>query len=205
MNSPSNIIRGTIAELPRDTGVPLVFVGLGSNLGSPEETSAAILRRAFIALAALSEFPMIVSSLWRTTPVDCPAGSPDFVNAVAALLPSCRNDSPEKFAVEVLAQLQQIEREFGRVRNGVQNSARTLDLDLLICGPLQLAIPELMVPHPRVQQRAFVLAPLAEVAPGYVVPGQNLPVEILLQATQIGGCPERDVQCINIFGPSVTL
>lgn len=205
MNSPSNIISGTIAELPQNTGIPLVFVGLGSNLGTTDETSTMILCRAFVALAELSEFPLIVSSLWRTAPVDCPPGSPDFVNAVAALLPACRHDSSEKVAVEVLAQLQQIEREFGRVRGDVQNAARTLDLDLLICGALQLTTSALTVPHPRLQQRAFVLAPMAEIAPGYILPGQNLPVEILLKATQIEGRPERDVQRINIFAPPVTL
>ena len=205
MNSPSNIISGTIADLPCGTGIALVFVGLGSNLGTAEESSPVILRRAFVALAALSEFPLVISSLWRTTPVDCPPGAPDFVNAVAAFLPSCQGDSPEQFAVEVLVQLQRIESDFGRVRGAVQNAARTLDLDLLICGPLQLASPVLTLPHPRLQQRAFVLAPLAEIAPGYIVPGHNCPVERLLETAHSGAPTEREFQRINTPGASVTL
>lgn len=205
MSFPSNIISGTIADLPCDTGIPLVFVGLGSNLGKPGETSTMLLQRAFVALAALSEFPVVVSSLWRTAPVDCPPDSADFVNAVAALLPASSNSSLEALALDVLARLQHIESEFGRVRAEVRNAPRTLDLDLLICGPLQLATPTLTVPHPRLTQRAFVLAPLAEIAPGYVVPGQNRPVDGLLQGAQIEGLPERDIERIKIFGNSVTL
>ncbi len=205
MSSRSNIIRGTIADLPSGADIPLVLVGLGSNLGSAAQTSSRTLQRAFDALAGLTDFPLIVSSLWRTAPVDCPPGSPDFVNAVAALCP--RNSGKDLLMVarEMLAELQKIEGEFGRVRGDIQNAARSLDLDLLSCGSLQLVTPDLVLPHPRLHQRAFVLAPLAEIASTYILPGQTLPIERLLKALQGAGESRSQVQRINIAAASVTL
>ncbi|MDP2139881.1 MAG: 2-amino-4-hydroxy-6-hydroxymethyldihydropteridine diphosphokinase [Gammaproteobacteria bacterium] len=201
MSSRNNIINGTITDLPSDTGIPLVLVGLGSNLGA----SSTTLHRAFIALQALSDFPVIVSSLWRTAPVDCPPGSPDFVNAVAALLPRFHGKDVLAFARGVLGQLHGIEEEFGRTRGDIQNTARTLDLDLLTCGFLQVVASDLILPHPRLHQRAFVLAPLAEIAPAHILPGQSLSVENLLAALKIGVQSNDKIQRINIADTCVTL
>ena len=119
---------------------------------------------------------MLKSSLWETTPVDCPPGSPVFVNAVAGLLPR-RGETPES----LLAKLQGLEREFGRRPKKVLNEARPLDLDLLAFGGEQRATEELTLPHPRAHQRRFVLQPLSEIAPDLILPGQSKSVAELLE------------------------
>jgi 2-amino-4-hydroxy-6-hydroxymethyldihydropteridine diphosphokinase len=148
-----------------------VFIALGSNLGNPAE----ILRRAMERLQSFSAGPVKKSSLWRTAPVDCPPGSPDFVNAVAALVPRA-GETPES----LLAKLRALEKEFGRREKLVLNEARPLDLDLIAFGHETRATPELALPHPRAHMRRFVLAPLAEVAPELVLPGQTKTVAQLL-------------------------
>src|SRR6266702_2258842 len=102
-----------------------VIVALGSNLGD----SPRILLRAMARLEELSLEPLRKSSLWRTAPVNCPPGSPMFVNAVVALKPQA-GETPESF----LFKLQQIEREFGRTTKRTLNEPRPLDLDLISFG-----------------------------------------------------------------------
>lgn len=172
----------TVADLPVGTGIPLCLIGLGANLDSRSGSPQATLQDAVRELQALSDFPLVVSSMWRSSPVDCPPGSPDFVNAVVAMLPRAAATP-----LELLACLQQIELDFGRVRKGVHNAPRTLDLDLLVCGTTVMSTSVLELPHPRLHVRGFVLAPLAEIAPGYVPPGQQQPVEALLEAVELTG------------------
>lgn len=132
---------------------PLVaYVGLGANLGDP----AAALRQAREDLAAVPHSRVrAASSLYRTAPVD--AHGPDFVNAVIALETALS-------APELLAHLHRIEQAAGRERPW-RNAPRTLDLDLLLYGEGRIDSAALVVPHPRWQERAFVLVPLAEIAP----------------------------------------
>lgn len=129
-----------------------VFVGLGANLGD----AATQVRRA---LAWLDELPgtrvRAASRLWRSAPVE--ADGPDFCNAVARLVTTLT-------APALLAALQALEMRAGRQRP-YRNAPRTLDLDLLLYGDGRIDSPWLTVPHPRLAQRAFVLVPLAEVAP----------------------------------------
>lgn len=131
------------------------YVGLGANLGDARAT----LQAAFDALAGLPATRLLArSSLYASAPVH--AAGPDFTNAVAALdtaLP------PH----ELLARLQGIERAAGRERP-YRNAPRTLDLDLLLYGGQRVDSPVLTVPHPRLLERAFVLVPLAEIAPALV-------------------------------------
>lgn len=135
------------------------FVALGSNLGS----SAAIVEEAARALAA--RFPgAVASSLYRTEPQGCPPGSPPFVNAVVAIDVTV---SPEG----LLGVLRELERAQGRPDARVKNAPRTLDLDIVAVGSCILHTKDLTIPHPRALSRAFVLAPLAEVAPSLVLPG----------------------------------
>lgn len=101
------------------------------------------------------------SSLYRSSPID--AGGPDYLNAVAQIATGLN-------ARELLTHLRAIEQQLGRERL-FRNAPRTLDLDLLLYGDEIIATPELTVPHPRLQQRAFVLVPLAELAPDLVIPG----------------------------------
>lgn len=145
-----------------NAGEQLALIALGSNLGD----SVEYLHAAFQELALLSEKPIQRSSLWRTEPVDCPPGSPPFVNAAAALVPR-PGESPET----LLAKLQALERKFGRLPKKVLNEARPLDLDLIAFGGERRGSPELTLPHPRAHQRRFVLEPLAEIAPHFVLPG----------------------------------
>jgi 2-amino-4-hydroxy-6-hydroxymethyldihydropteridine diphosphokinase len=148
-------------------------IALGSNLGD----SASVLRAAIRQLQALSARPIRCSALWRSTPVNCPPGSPSFINAVVVLEPVAGET-----AESLLAKLQAIEREFGRRPKQVLNEPRPLDLDLVAFGEEVRAAPELTLPHPRAHLRRFVLAPLNEIAPDLVLPGQRRTVHELLDA-----------------------
>ncbi|HVR36631.1 MAG TPA: 2-amino-4-hydroxy-6-hydroxymethyldihydropteridine diphosphokinase [Methylomirabilota bacterium] len=150
----------------------LAFVALGSNLGDPVRQVRAAIDR----LADLSTATLLVSSLWESSPVDCPPGSPPFVNAVAGLTPAS-DDTPER----LLTRLQAIERDFGRTTRTRRNEPRPLDLDLIAFGRETRLTPELMLPHPRAHLRRFVLQPLAEIAPDLVLPGQIETISLLLQ------------------------
>lgn len=155
----------------KEKSSPLAYVALGSNLGD----SAGQVQRAMEKLEALSTRPLVRSTLWRSKPVDCPAGSPDFVNAVVGLAPR-RGETPET----LLAKLQAMEREFGRQPKRVMNEARTLDLDLIAWGDKRRRGAKLRLPHPRAHERKFVLQPLAEIAPDLVLPGRRETVFQLL-------------------------
>lgn len=148
-----------------------VIIALGSNLGD----SVAMIRAAFDRLEPLAAEPIRRSSLWQSTPVDCPPGSPLFVNAVALLTPR-----PGETPASLLGKLQQLERELGRQPKRVLNEARPLDLDLIAWGNETRVISALILPHPRAHLRRFVLEPLAELAPELILPGQTLPVAVLL-------------------------
>jgi len=149
--------RNSKPETPRT-----VIIALGSNLGD----SPAILRSALDELARLAAGPLLRSSLWRSTPVNCPPGSPDFLNAVVAFDPAA-NETPES----LLTKLHALESQFGRHRSGVLNEPRSLDLDLIAFGAEQRATAQLILPHPRATQRQFVLGPLAEILPEFRAPG----------------------------------
>jgi 2-amino-4-hydroxy-6-hydroxymethyldihydropteridine diphosphokinase len=150
----------------------LAFVALGSNLGD----SRRIIPRAMQRLQEFSSQPLLKSSLWETTPVDCPPGSPMFVNAVVGLVPNA-GETPES----LLAKLQAFEQEFGRQPKKVLNEARTLDLDLIAFGDATRNTQPLILPHPRAHQRRFVLQPLSEIAPELILPGQSKTVAQLLK------------------------
>ena len=136
----------------------LAWIGLGANLGDALATLAAA--RAVITAWTHSRV-LACSSPWRSAPVD--AGGPDYMNAVMAL--DTTLDAPA-----LLAALQALEQAHGRQRPYV-NAPRTLDLDLLLHGQQVLDTPTLVLPHPRLHQRAFVLRPLLEIAPDLAAPG----------------------------------
>ena len=142
----------------------LAVVALGSNLGDSQRS----LRRAIEKLQQLSECPLLISSLWQTSPVDCPPGSPPFLNAVVGLTPQ-QDETPET----LLAKLQALERQFGRRPKQVLNEPRPLDLDLIAFRNETRATRELTLPHPRAHERRFVLQPLSEIAPDLILPGQS--------------------------------
>ena len=149
----------------------LAIIALGSNLGD----SRGIILDAMARLETLSDKPILKSSLWETVPVDCPPGSPKFVNAVMGLFPP-ENETPPG----LLRKLRKLERKFGRQPKKILNEARPLDLDLIAFGNETLKSPELILPHPRAHLRRFVLQPLSEIAPDFVLPGQVRTVAELL-------------------------
>jgi 2-amino-4-hydroxy-6-hydroxymethyldihydropteridine diphosphokinase len=157
------------------SAAPSIFVALGSNLGD----SPRIVRDALARLRALSAGPVASSSLWTSTPVDCPPGSPLFVNAVARLV-ARDGETPES----LLDALQAMEAEAGRRPKVVLNEPRPLDLDLLAWDGLSMATPRLVLPHPRAHRRRFVLQPWSEIAPGWVVAGVGRTVSDLLSGLQ---------------------
>jgi len=139
------------------------YVALGANLGD----AAAALRQA---VEAIGQLPLTQvrqsSSLYKTAPLDTDAGEEsaapgnDYLNAVVELETGLT-------APDLLSHLQQIEQQAGRERP-YRNAPRTLDLDLLLYGSARMESERLTLPHPRMVQRAFVLVPLAEIAPGLV-------------------------------------
>jgi 2-amino-4-hydroxy-6-hydroxymethyldihydropteridine diphosphokinase len=149
----------------------MAYVALGVNLGD----TAGTLRLAATEIADWSPARMLGSSLWRTEPVDCPPGSPPFLNAALGLWPTS-GTTPESLLDDLLA----LEARLGRTRSGLVNAPRVIDLDLIAFGDETRNTSELTLPHPRAHERAFVLAPLAEIAPGLVLPGQQKTVAELL-------------------------
>ncbi len=155
----------------------LVFIALGSNLGD----SRKIILDALARLQIFSDEPILKSSLWQTTPVDCPPDSPKFVNAVAGLIPR-KEETPES----LLKKLRELEKEFGRVPKTILNEPRPLDLDLIAFGNEIRNSPKLILPHPRAHLRKFVLQPLSEIAPELILPIQTKTVSQLLAELPAG-------------------
>ena len=156
-----------------DTAIIAVGSNLPGRFGPPRQMA----RQALAELRRLSVRPPLCSSLYRTSPRNCPPGAPDFVNAAAALWPP-RELTPET----LLGELLKIEAAFGRRRGEARNAPRTLDLDLIAWGARIVRGPTLQLPHPRLAEREFVLAPLAELAPDWIPPGQSCSVSALLKA-----------------------
>lgn len=152
----------------------IAYVGLGANLGDAVDA----LRSAFSALQQIpSTRVSAASSLYQTQPIA--SSGPDYVNAVAELTTALS-------APELLVHLQAIEQSAGRERPH-RNAPRTLDLDLLLYGSARIDSPTLCVPHPRMMQRAFVLKPLAEIAP------------LLVSTAQLGSVADQQIE--RIAGP----
>jgi 2-amino-4-hydroxy-6-hydroxymethyldihydropteridine diphosphokinase len=151
------------------------YVALGANLGD----RAGALARAVEALRATPGVHVVaVSRTWETAPVGPP--QPAYLNAAAAL-------DTELDAIALLARLHEIERAAGRTRGAERNLPRTLDLDLLLFGGLVIESPELVVPHPRMHQRAFVLEPLAEIAPEELHPVLGERIAVLAERVRASG------------------
>jgi 2-amino-4-hydroxy-6-hydroxymethyldihydropteridine diphosphokinase len=150
------------------------YIGIGSNLGD----SPARVNSAFEALARIGATLLVSRSpLYRTRPFG-PVAQDDFVNAAAGLL-------TQLAAIQLLAELRAIEAGQGRVR-AERWGPRTLDLDLLVYGESRIASEELTVPHPGIAERAFVLAPLHDIAPALQVPGVGMVEDLLRRLPDAG-------------------
>ncbi|NMY52914.1 2-amino-4-hydroxy-6-hydroxymethyldihydropteridine diphosphokinase [Pseudomonas sp. WS 5011] len=157
-----------------------VYIGLGSNLATPIEQ----LRSALAALAALPQTDLIAQSSFYSSDPLGPADQPRYVNAVAAL-------DTELRPLALLDALQTIELEQGRTRKAERWGPRTLDLDILLFGEHLLDEPRLTVPHYHMHARAFVLYPLAEIAPDLKLPDGRALTELL------GACPYAGLERLS--------
>ncbi len=161
------------------------YIALGANLGAPVATITA-------ALAALADIAATTvaarSSLYRTAPVGL-KHQPDFINAVAAV-------DTTLAPLPLLEALFELEARFGRSRS-LPNAPRTLDLDLLLHGDARQDTARLILPHPRMHERAFVLAPLAEIAPDCQIPGRGRVAELLAR------CRDQRVARLEAHAPGV--
>lgn len=139
-------------------------IALGSNLGD----RVLNLRMACEWLRSLHEEPgpFLRSSLYETAPVDCPPDSPNFLNAAVEMTTSLA-------PLDLLHRLQEFERSLGRPAEHGFHSPRTIDLDLLYADNLEISLPSLTLPHPRIMERAFVALPLAEICPDRQLPGAS--------------------------------
>ncbi|TVP64481.1 MAG: 2-amino-4-hydroxy-6-hydroxymethyldihydropteridine diphosphokinase [Leptolyngbya sp. LCM1.Bin17] len=155
-------------------------IALGANLGNPQQT----LEAAFQALNRPPDLHLVAQShLYQTAPVGPP--QPDYINACALV----ETTLPPP---DLLKTLLQIEQQFGRVRR-VRWGPRSLDLDLLFYGQQVIDTPTLQVPHPRLGDRAFVLVPLAEIAPDWMDPTTGHTVQTLSQAIDQTGVRRLDI------------
>ena len=148
-----------------------VGVALGSNLGE----RLANLRNARKDIGALRGAlpPMRSSAIYETEPVGCEKGAARFLNAVIEF-------GYTGAAPELLHQLAAIEKLWGRPGTHPKNVSRTIDLDLLYFGELEIEIANLQLPHPRITEREFVLRPLADIRPDLILPKQSESVSVLL-------------------------
>ncbi len=144
------------------SGGDWVVVAVGANLEDPEGR----IRRAVAYMRAWAALDFRTSSLWSSTPQECPPGTPRFVNAVVGFRIQA-GWAPET----LLDALQQLERDLGRAPKRVHNEARALDLDLVAFGEETRVSARLTLPHPRAVFRRFVMEPLAEILPDFRAPG----------------------------------
>ncbi len=144
----------------------IAYIGIGANLGD----ARANVEDALTRLAALPATRVTArSSLWKTAPID--SSGDDYINAVARIDTSLA-------PADLLDAVRAIELAHGRERP-YRNAPRTLDLDILLYGDVRIDTPSLTVPHPRMHQRAFVLAPLAEIAPDAAIAGIGALADLL--------------------------
>lgn len=165
--------------LPSAQQPELAYIGLGSNLENPVQQ----VRTAFGELAELPETQVVAQSgLYRSAPVG-PADQPDYINAVAGL----RTALAAEALLDALQGLEQVHHR-RRIRHW---GPRTLDLDLLLLGDQVIRSERLIVPHPQLTRRRFVLQPLVEIAPDLVIPGLGHVRDLLAQCPQhAGDCSE---------------
>jgi 2-amino-4-hydroxy-6-hydroxymethyldihydropteridine diphosphokinase len=156
-------------------------IAFGSNLGDRLQ----LLRQARTCLLAsrLLAPPVLTSSVYLTSPVDCPPDSGPFLNAV---LEAELTGEP----AALLGDLRLCEQGLGRLARSGRNAPRAIDLDLLYAGDCQIHTEGLILPHPRISQRRFVLAPLAEIRPDLILPGHTETVAQLLEKLPPGDSAE---------------
>ncbi len=161
-------------------------IALGSNLGDRENH---LVRGVELLQQRLPEAVLLAgASLYETDPVDCAPDAQPFLNTVIEM-------GVRLSARELHAHLAAVEQALGRPSQRARNAPRTLDLDVLYAGDQVSRDPDLLLPHPRLHQRRFVLQPLAEIRPDLMLPGQPGPVAELLAAL------DDDPASVRLVGP----
>jgi len=153
-------------------------VALGSNIGDRLENLRAA-RKAILSLTDIKP-PVLSSAVYETEPVGCEPGAGKFLNAVVEF-------EYDGDPARLLRQLIQIEEALGRKRDHRQNVSRTIDIDLLYCGDKQVNNERLLLPHPRLHLREFVIRPLADIRPNLILPGKKKTVKESLARVQKSG------------------
>ncbi|MFU8893736.1 MAG: 2-amino-4-hydroxy-6-hydroxymethyldihydropteridine diphosphokinase [Luteolibacter sp.] len=148
-------------------------IALGSNLGD----RAANLRAALDGLREISTpgQPVLAAALYETAPVGCPDGSPAFLNTVVEI------DWVGE-PLDLLGHTRALESRLGRTPNPVRNAPRLIDIDILYCGDATVDHPDLLLPHPRMTERLFVLMPLADIRPDFQIQGLLRPAKDILNS-----------------------
>jgi 2-amino-4-hydroxy-6-hydroxymethyldihydropteridine diphosphokinase len=152
--------------------MPRVGIALGSNLGDRLvhlQAATECLRE----LATAGE-AFLAAPIYQTEPRFCPPGSPPFYNTVVEL-----DYQGDPFSL--LDNTRKLERQLGREPKAERNAPRVIDIDLLYCGDIQVDSERLILPHPRICERRFVLQPLADIRPDLILPGQKFGVSTLLE------------------------
>ena len=164
----------------------------GIALGSNIEPRLAFLQAAWRQIDPLhvGSLPVLSSKVYETSPIDCPPGSPLFLNAVLELFIRVE-------PIELLQKLQGIEQNLGRRPSATRNSPRVIDLDLLYCEDVVISTPRLTLPHPRIAERLFVLRPLADIRPKLILPTFSRNVEELLR--ELSTTEQLTVYCSSIY------
>lgn len=160
-------------EFPQNSSARQAIIGLGANRGEPQEQ----LLEAILRLEEYADSTVQRSSFWRSEAYGMQDGSGDFVNAVVEF-------STRLEPMDLLRLMQQIEVDLGRPADHARNVARPIDLDLLVYNNQKISEPDLIVPHPKMLERLFVLLPLEEILPGYQHEGVGV-AELIQQAPNI--------------------
>ncbi|MEI8313233.1 MAG: 2-amino-4-hydroxy-6-hydroxymethyldihydropteridine diphosphokinase [Verrucomicrobiota bacterium] len=165
-------------------------IALGSNLGD----RLAHLQAARLRLLALHDEsgPFLCSKIYETAPVDCPDGSPHFLNAAIEL-------STQAPPLDLLNTLQRIEIELGRPPEHLFHGPRPIDLDLLYCGDLRISHTSLTLPHPAISDRLFVLKPLMDICPERIASGGACVVRELCEKLEISQDVSHSIKFISFF------
>lgn len=163
----------------------IAYIGLGANLGDRQ----AGIQRALRELTNLPTIELVkVSALYETTPVGF-TNQPDFLNQVI----SVRTSLPPQALLHVLLH---IENQMGRTRT-IHWGPRVIDMDLLLYGDMQIAVPGLTIPHPYLRERAFVLVPLAEIAPDWALPEDGKTISEIAEGFSRDSCNQGNIRRLN--------
>lgn len=175
------------------TEVVRAGIALGSNLGDRMAHLAAALEglRGMAAAGAVE-----VAPVYRTEPRFCPPGSPDFLNTVVEI-------AWAGSAAALLERTRALETALGRVRGGTRNAPRTIDIDLLYVGDEVVDTTDLVLPHPRIGERRFVLQPLADIRPELVLPGWSVSVAERLEGLDSDEAPLERAGLLDDRGPGL--